>query len=70
MLQYYIEIVGGLEKDLELYNKLQPYKGNLINLGDKVWIYGKATPTALVRIILTCLEYANLKNVEIIRLDS
>lgn len=62
MIQYYIEIVGGLDNDLELYNKIEPYKGNLINLGNgKVWVHGKTTPAVFQQVLRICLEVSNLK---------
>lgn len=67
MIQYYIEIVGGLDNDYELYQKIKPYGGNLINLGNRAWVHGKATPAVFQKVLYVCLVYHKL-DIEIIHL--
>ena len=60
MIQYYIEIAGDF-KSKELYDRICPFDGNVIDTGERVWAHGKATPAAFIQVMITCLEFGKLK---------
>lgn len=59
MLQFYIEVVGDFKSE-ELYERVRPFGGNVMDLIEKVYAHGKATPAAFLQIMTICLEYGKI----------
>lgn len=66
MIQFYIEFAGDLEGK-ELYEKIRPYGGNVLDLEEKTYAHGKVSPAAFLQIMTICLEYGKL-NIDVYKL--
>ena len=62
-INFWFEVMGNFHSN-ELWNDLESADVNLLELDGHVYVYGKATPSMLVWIILTCGGYGNIKGGE------
>lgn len=59
-VNFWFEVMGDFYSN-ELWQELEPTDVNLIDLDNHVYVYGTVTPSMLVRIILICGSYGNIK---------
>lgn len=59
------EVVGNFQSK-DLWKRLKFTKVNLIDTGNKVFVYGQTNPTTLLTIIIICCNYGTVKGGEFI----
>ena len=59
-VSFWFEVMGNFHSE-ELWQELEPADVNLIDLENHVYVYGTVAPSMLVRIILICGAYGNIK---------
>lgn len=58
MLQFNFEIIGVDGK--EIWNRVQYYKINVLELEDRIYVYGTVTSQIFANIVSICSEYSAL----------
>lgn len=64
-ISFRFEIVGDFQSE-DLWEELACMNINLVDTIDRVFVYGAATPSALVKIIIICGHYGVIKGGEFI----
>ena len=64
-ISFSFEIVGDFRSE-DLWEELACMRVNLVDTIDRIFVYGVATPSALVKIIIICGYYGVIKGGEFI----
>lgn len=64
-ISFHFKVVGELQSE-DLWRELQFAKLNLMDTGNKVYVYGSATPSVLMEIIIICGHYGTIEGGEFI----